>query len=235
MPVSVPVTFGKYMELEVGLKSMGFSEIVRGEMAVTMRAYGVRPPRAPRAGEIGFKYVAHGYVVKVWTTCMRGAVEKCRRAGLHDGSSTVAEVVVGRPAGKDVGWIVIADHFGRAEYFARPTLRTKNFVTTLLRRTWITKRRVERRPLCPSCHKFMWICTKQSGATFWACRRRQSHPDGRSVFKDWDASLPPKALKLARAWRKSFSTHLKKARQEGKEPRRASTIRTPWTAEENPF
>jgi hypothetical protein len=52
MPKAVPVTFGKFLELEAGLKSMGFVEISRYESAVVMKAFVLQPPREVRSGEI---------------------------------------------------------------------------------------------------------------------------------------------------------------------------------------
>lgn len=231
MPVAVPVTFKQFLALEEKMKSMGFVEIHRCEMAVIMKAFGLKPSREARPGEIGYKCTFHGYTVKVWTTCLRHVVEGCRQGlpGLSD------ETIVSRPAGEDVGWVLIVDSWGRSQYFARPVMRTKRFVRTLLRRTWIAQRKIKKRPLCRTCGKFMEICVNRSGGTFWGCYRRALHPNGESVTERWDFNLPPKALKMAEAWRNEFDRYLRAAKKEGKTPRRASEVRKPWRTTKNPF
>ncbi len=227
----VPVTFKKFLELEAGMKSMGFVEIYPREMAVIIKAYGLQPPpRETRCGEIGYRCSFHGYIVKVWTSCMRDVVEQCRRSA----PGTADQIVVSRPAEEDCGWVLIADFRGAAQYFARPAFRTRNFVKTLLRRAWITQRRIKDRPLCPACGKFMEICTRKSGATFWGCYRRTLHPDGFATREDWDCGLPPKALAIAKAWRREFSRYLREARKKGRNPRRASEVRNAWKATRDP-
>ncbi len=231
MPQAVPVTYAKFCKLEKELRAMGFAEIYRREMAVIRKAYGLVPPREIRSGEIGFKYSAHGHTVKVWTSCLRSAVEKCRRA---KSSFCVDDVIVSRPAGEDMGWVLIIDSQGRAQYFARPVVRTKGFVLTLLRRTWITRWKILNRPLCPMCGSFMVICSTAYGGNYWGCYKRRAHPHGQPAFAPWDADLPPKALKFAKAWRKQYYRYLKAERKKGNDPRRASAIRTPWRSTRNP-
>jgi hypothetical protein len=230
MAVSVPATFASFLKLEEGMKSMGFVEIFRREMGVIIKAHGLQPPREERRGEIGYKCSFHSYTVKVWTSCVRDAVEQCRGSALD-----VGNVIVSRPAGEDMGWVVIVDPRGQAQYFARPVLRTKNFMKTFLRRAWITQKKIKDRPLCTICGKFMGIHTTKSGGNFWGCYRRDLHPSGLGVTKDWDFNLPPKALKFAKAWRNQFARYLRAERKKGKNPQRASAVRTPWKATKNPF
>jgi len=167
----------------------------------------------------------------VVTSCLRDVVEKCRSGALPNAN----EIVVSRPAGEDAAWVLIVDAEGRAQYFARPIFRTKNFVQTLLRRTWITRKRIMDRPLCSGCGKFMDICESQWGGNFWGCYRRKLHPEGKSVFKNWDFNLPVKALRIVQTWRKQFAKYLQAEREKGHEPRRASTIRKPWRVTRDPF
>lgn len=233
VPEFVPVTFKKFLELEKGMLSMGFVEIFPREMAVIIKAHGLQPPpREHRAGEIGYKCSFHGHTVKAWTSCVRGLVEQCRRAAP---GIDVDDMIVSRPVDEDSGWVLIVDGAGRAQYFARPVFRTRNFVRTFLRRAWITQKKVKDRPLCPVCGKFMAIITTKSGGNFWGCYRRNLHPDGFATREDWDFNLPPRAMKIAKAWRREYDRYLRAARKKGKAPRPASEIRNPWRSTKDPF
>lgn len=231
MPRAVPVTYADFLKLEAGLEAMRFVEISRHEIATIFVAHGLEPPqKIVLRGEVGFKYTENGYTVKVWTSCLREMVERCRAAPLI----SLAEVV-SSPPGEDVGWIVVVDPYNHAQYFARPTLRTMGFVQTLLQRIWITQRKVINRPLCEKCQKFMGIFEKDDGGTFWACLRKVLHADGKPFWRDWDHKLPPRALRIAKAWRRQFQRYLKRKRANGHEPRRARSIRKGWAATRDPY
>ena len=231
MPKAVPVTYADFLRIEATLKSLGFDEIHRGEVAIITLAHGLIPPRRiVIAGEVGFKCSLNGYTVKVWTSCVREAVERCREAPLFSRGEAV-----GRPPGEDLGWIVVTDAFNHAQYFARPSLRTKNFVRTLCRRVWITLWKVQHRPLCEKCRKFMHIFRKEDGGTFWACLRNAFHETTKPVWLGWDFGLPPGALAFALAWRSEFHRYLKRERARGNNPQRARTIRHGWIETKDPY
>ncbi len=231
MPKGVPVTFRAFQEFEEKICKLGFSEMSRKEIAIITEAHGLVPPRSPQPGEIGFKYSAHGYTVKVWTSCVRAVVEKCRKcsAGQAD------DVVVSREIGGDMGWVLIVDAHGSEQYFSRPVLRTANFVRNILRRTWIAQRRIDRRPLCPECRKYLVISRNKHGGFFWGCYHAELHSDGRPRFAGWDVALPPRALKYAKMWREEFARYRRSLEKQGKKPRRAASLRKPWRSTRDPY
>lgn len=229
LPKAVRVTYQAFLELKKELLRMGFAPISRTEVGRAMVNWDLKPPHMVKIpGEIGFKYSENGLTVKVWTSCVRSLVEACERE-----AEISAHCSVGRPPGGDSGWVLI-ERLGREQYFARPTNRTKNFVRTLLQRAWITQWKVQHRPLCPACNKFMSIFSRGNGAVFWCCLRTGLHDDTKPRWANWDAGLPPKALRISKAWRREFHRYLKKKREEGEEPRRASAVRTGWHAGRDP-
>jgi hypothetical protein len=233
MPAAVPVTFKDFLKIEAELRKLGFVPISGRETMRVIVSHGLESHRKSVRHEAGFKYYENGYLVKVWTSCYQHEIDQCRKD-----PDLFQDRVVSRPAGTDVGWILIVDPKNWAQYFARPVLRTKNFVRTFLRRAWITQRKIKTRPLCEQCEKYMEICAKESGATFWVCygrSKKDAHEPKRPVFKDWDHGLPPRALQLAKAWRKEFRRYLKKEFAKGNQPRRANTIRKGWKESKNPY
>jgi len=207
VPIAVPVTFGGYLELERKLKALGFVEIPWRETAVIMEPRGVTPQRILIHGEIGFELVANGYKVRVWTSCIRKEVERCRRDNLLD-------EVVSRAPRRDAGWVLIADLVGRAHYFAGRTSRTKHFVRTLLQRAWIAQYKIRHRVTCSVCGAAMEICSRSdTGGNFWGCFQKESHPDKKPIWEQWDFGLPPKATKIAEAWRKERARYYAKKRR----------------------
>jgi hypothetical protein len=182
-------------------------------------------------GEVGFKFFENGLIVKLWTSCLRSKVEECRREPLISDDN-----IVSRPAGEDMGWIVVTNEFNRAQYFARPTLRTKNFVKTLIQRAAITIRKVQNRPRCERCGKWMKIFRKPSRATFWACFHKHILVTKRPTptWRGWDFALTARMLAIVTAWRKEFHRYLQAQRDKGNNPRPAAKIRKAWFATINP-
>jgi hypothetical protein len=216
MPVAVPITLEKYLELEKGLVSMGFVEIPWWETAIILEPRGVSFYHVYIRGEIGFEITANGHKVRVWTSCIRAEVSRCYRRGLFG-------AVVSRPPGRDAGWVVITDLAGRACYFAGRTSRTKNFVETLLRRTWITQYKLRHWVICAVCGAPMEICTRSdTGGNFWGCFQREHHANGKPVWEDWDFGLKTKAKKIAEAWRKERYRYYEKKRRAEEEKRKTN-------------
>lgn len=221
MPVAVPITLGKYLELKKGLVSMGFVEIPWWETATILEPRGVSPYRVYIRGEIGFEITANSHKVRVWTSCTRADVSRCYGRGL-------LSAVVSRPPGRDAGWVVITDLAGRACYFAGRTSRTKNFVTTLLRRAWITQYKLRHWVNCAACGAPMEICTRSdTGGNFWGCFQKERHVDGKPVWEDWDFGLKIKAKKIAEAWRKERYRYYEKKRRAEEEAKNINTSVVP--------
>lgn len=231
MPAAASITYGQFCEIENWCLSHGCVEIQGREVIRMIQFYGLRRYRVILEGEVGFKYFENGLVVKIWTSCLRSEVAKCRREPLISD-----DIIVSRPPGEDMGWIVITNEFNRAQYFARPTLRTKNFVKTFIQRAGITIRKVQKRPPCERCGKWMRIFRKPTRATFWGCLHNQI-PIGKRpkpFWKSWDFALTERMLAIAIAWRKEFHRYLTKAKEEGRDPRPAAKIRHAWFATIDP-
>lgn len=208
MPIAVPVTFRKYFELEQKLKALGFVEIPWWETATILEPRGVDPQRVFVRGEIGFELAIKGHKVRVWTSCIRREVERCRRHNLLN-------EIVSRAPKRDAGYVLITDFAGRAHYFAGRTSRTKNFVRTLLRRAWIAQYKIQNRPACRICGAAMDICSRSdTGGNFWGCFQKGSHPDGKPVWEEWDFGLPPNAKRIAVAWRKERARYYEARRRQ---------------------
>lgn len=234
MPAAVPVTYRDFCEIEAWCLDHGYVEITGREIIRIVEVYDLKRYRRYRIvveGEIGFKFFENGLRINAWTSCLRSQVEQCRKEPLISG-----DVIVSRPPGEDVGWVVITNEFGRAQYFARPTMRTKNFVRTFIQRIAITTRKVQKRPLCETCYRWMRIFRKRTRATFWACfhRRIPKSKRPKPFWKGWDFALTPLMLMLVVAWRREFHRYLARERAKGHEPRPASEIRKAWVATNDP-
>jgi hypothetical protein len=233
VPAAVPITYRDFCEIENWCLSHGCVEIRGREIIRIVHAYGLTHYRSRviLEGEVGFKYFENGFVVKIWTSCLRSEVARCRREPLISG-----DVIVSRPPGEDMGWIVVTNEFNRAQYFARPTLRTKNFVRTFIQRAAITIRKVQKRPLCERCAKWMKIFRKKNRATFWSCFHKHipSKERPRPFWKGWDFALTPRMLALVNAWRREFHRYLHAQRAKGNNPTPAAKIRNAWIATVDP-
>ena len=201
MPEAVPVVYADFRIIREELESLGFRRIPPWvKQKIVRYRDGVAVEEFVIAKEVGFEFFHHGYQVRAWTSCLHGAVYACDWA-----PSSSFDVVVGRPAGEDAGWIVIVDPIGREQYFARKVMRTKNFVRNFLERVRITQKKVIGHPVCLQCGRRMEIVRrrKTTGATFWACYNKDAHIGNRPVWEDWDVALSEKDLKIAEGWRRS--------------------------------
>jgi hypothetical protein len=158
------------------------------------------------AGEVGFEISHKGYRVRAWTGCARKIVKQCDWM-----PSSSFEIVVGRPAGEDAGWIlVIDDASGRVQYFARKVLRTENFVKNFLERARITWKRIFHRPEC-ECHRlFELFQDKEAGDTFWRCYQKNEHAKRKQTREDWNFCLTAEERKTVREWGRSRRRSRKK-------------------------
>jgi hypothetical protein len=216
MPAAVPVTYGDYRLLREGLETLGFKEIPRWvRQRIVQYRNGVSIEAFFLTEEIGFEFFHQGYLLRAWTGCVRKLVEQCDWM-----PSSSFDVIVGRPAGEDAGWIVALDAMtGRAQYFARKVLRTKNFVQNFLERARLTGKRLFHRPQCDQCGKAMeLIQEKDTGGTFWACFDKERHIVGKRarkpVWKNWNFCLTAEELRTVENWGRSRRRSRKKAQKQ---------------------
>lgn len=133
-----------------------------------------------------------------------------------------------RDKGTDSGWILIVER-DKAIYFAKPFQRKKGFIMRMLRYVWVTKWKVDHRPLCPKCQGYMNLARKKTtGQYFWACSKNLFHDNSKPQFLPWDYSLPPKALEFVKIRRAYTASYRAKNIKLGKKVTRASKIRKRW-------
>jgi hypothetical protein len=240
MPKAVAVRFRDYVAIETYLKKQGFREMSRREVADDIIAHGVKFFHKSTGTEKGFVLTYKGLTIKGWTSCDRERVDDCyRELATHPLlKEAIGDVIVGRAPGTDMGWIVVVDSKDKAQYFAAPFHRTKNFGLSLCEAARVTQIRIQNRPLCAECQVYMMIRQEESRATYWACFRTASHAGQKPVFLNWDHALPPAAKKVVtrrRNKRKSWQKTKAKLRAEGKPVRSAREIRRGGIATKNPY
>ncbi len=195
--------------LDDKMKSMDFRKTSILGQKKLFRRLGLVPPREIKGRETTYLYHNNGYTVVVHTTYLER--EKKWRG-----------------AGEDAGWVLIKNR-DRAVYFARPFQRKKGFLLKLLRYAWITKWKIDHRPLCPTCSAYMNVKRKSgSRQYFWMCDRKEKHESDGFVFLPWDYMLPKKATEfvtIRRAYTEKYNELSKKA---GIQRRPAGTIRKKW-------
>jgi hypothetical protein len=207
------LTENDFLFFNIIILSMNFSKKSRNDLWTVFTRLGLSPPphRKIIGSETTYEYInpSHGYKVVVHTTYL----EKEKKW---------------RDKSTDIGWVLIVEG-DKAIYFAKPFQRKKGFLMRMLRYAWITKWKVDHRPLCPKCQGYMNLARKKTlRQYFWACSKNSFHIDNKPQFLPWDYSLPPKAsefVKIRRAYTARYRAKIKKL---GKEVTRASKIRKKW-------
>ncbi len=197
-----------FQTLEKEILEMGYQEITRKDSAKKFLRLNLNPPRTIIGREASYKYTNNGYTVILHTSFLKNE-NKWRNIGT------------------DAGWILIAEG-DKPLYFARPFLRSKNFVIKFLCYAWITKWKVNNRPLCPLCKGYMDISRKyNSRQYFWSCDKNR-HTIGKPVNFPWDYNLPPKALKFVNIRREKTKKYKAKIVKEERIVTPAAKIRRTW-------
>ena len=184
------------------LLKRGFRKIGKREFGRDQERLGITPPSPRKGKETGFTFSASGLTVVVWTTFLEAE---------------------GVARDQDSGWVLIREG-DEARYFARPMMRTKNFLYRLLLAACIAKVRIENRPLCPTCQAFMKITEgKYLKQRYWSCCK-----DHGKVTLPWDHSLPPEVLEYLKDIRNARARYRRKLAKEGKTPGKALLKRIGW-------
>ena len=199
--------FKEIVENNRGENQMGFRQITRLEIKSDFERKGLVSLKPKKGREIGFIFSANGLDVRIWTTFL-------------------VDDLTPRPS--DFGWVLITNG-DKAEYYAHPFRRTKNFFTNILRYAWICRWKILHRPLCPKCHGYMDITrTKHLKARYWSCKNK-AHA-GEKFREDWDCSLTvgSKTQKFLDKQRKIRHKYNAKRRKAGKEINVAMRKRRMW-------
>jgi hypothetical protein len=198
-----------FLFLERMLLNMGYRKITPSDSRRTFRRLNLSSPRPIEGRETSYRYNHNGYTVILHTSYLE--LEK-----------------KWRNTGTDIGWNLIAEG-DKVKYFARPFQRKKGFILKFLRYAWISKWKVDNRPLCPACNAYMHVHRKKgSRQYFWACWNSEEHPDGKPTFLSWDYNLPPKALEFVKIRRDYAARYNAQNKKNGKIVVPAAVKRRRW-------
>jgi hypothetical protein len=144
-----------------------------------------------------------------------------------------------RGNGEDIAWNLITEG-DIAKYFAKPFKRPTDekdvdkFIKDYLRYAWVSKWKVDHRPLCPCCSAYMIIYRKSNTRQYmWACFKNEAHPENdhgerEPQFLGWDHSLGPKAKDFVEIRREITKKYKERCKREGRNPRPAAKLRRGW-------
>ena len=180
------LTEDDFLFLERMILDMGYRKVTKYDSRKIFARLGLSPPRPVVGREASYRYTHNGYTAVLHTSYLESEKKW-------------------RDTGTDIGWNLIIEG-DEEKYFARPFQRKKGFILKFLRYAWISKWKVDHRPLCPACSAYMDIHRKRGTLQyFWACLRKEKHDDKNPVFLSWDFKLPPKALGFVKI-RRSYAT-----------------------------
>lgn len=191
--------------LGIGFRSLSYKDFHKNFTRLKLRA-----PRMIRGCEEGYIYHNNDYTIYCWTTFVK-------------------TLNTFRAKGEDLGWVLITDG-DEAVYFARPFKRTsKSFVKRFLSYAWVTKWKVDNRPLCDQCQAWMHVFRRPKTRQYmWVCKKSNSHLNNKWQFKNWDQELPPKAQVFVNLRRKDTQRYNKKNKKAGLHPTPSAQLRSPW-------
>lgn len=204
------LTIDDFVFLNAKMQEIGFLSTGISDQKKLFYRLGLIPPREITGREETYFYHNHGYTVIVHTTYLE-------------------EEKKWRDTGTDSGWVLIRKG-DEAVYFARPFKRSKGFILKILRYAWITKWKVDNRPLCPECKGYMDIYRKKgSRQYFWICNKSEFHQEQRVTFLPWDYGLPQKASAFVNIRRTNTERYKNDNKKKGITPTPAPLIRKQWT------
>ncbi len=201
------VLFGKerFQEFERKMLKRGFKRIARKKRRpdIVAREEGVKesdiPPETHDQREVGFIFRTKGLTVIVWTSYIE-SMEQARDS--------------------DNGWVLIK-RGNEVLYFSHPMNRTENFLYRLRLCAAIAQVRIQNRPQCPECGRFMQIVRGGGiGSRFWRCFRH-----AKRVNLGWDDCMPEEAMPFVRKFRNERKAYNKRVKKKGGQPSAARLAR----------
>ncbi len=207
------LTEDDFLFIERMLLDMGYREFTTGDSKKEFLRLNLSPPRPIVGREVSFSYKArekgNNYTVILHTTYLKASKKW-------------------RDKETDAGWNLITEG-DKAKYFAKPFSRTKGFILKFLRYAWVSRWKVEHRPLCPECQALMHIAKKDDKRQYyWICRNNIRHTEDKPVFLPWDFGLPLKATAFVKVRRAYTARYKKKVKKSGLKVTPAQKIRKPW-------
>ncbi len=207
MPKKILPAAPAFEAFEMQMRQHGFEALSEAAFRANLRRLRLRAP-SPRPGrEAGFTFSANGLTVWVWTTWLR-AEQRAREV--------------------DMGWVVIA-RGDIALYYARPMLRTKNFLDRLLKWAIVSQWKVSHRPHCPACNALMDIVRgPKLKDRYWRCDLIGQHPDHQPRSYRWDLGLPEELQTFVDTERAVHLRYVAQRIAQGKQPHAAVLRRKGW-------
>lgn len=202
-----------FLFLEKTILDMGYEEITTKDSSKTFTRLKLSPPRPIFGREASYVYrskdPANNYAAILRTTYLK-AQKKWRDTGT------------------DIGWVLIVEG-DKEKYFARPFQRSKGFILKFLRYAWVSKFKVDNRPLCPDCNAYMHLKRKTGTRQyFWACFNNERHPFKTASFKSWDFNLKENALNFVNIRREFTKKYNARNKKLGKIVTPAAVKRKKW-------
>ncbi len=204
------LTTDDFLFLDKMMIEIGYHRMTENEQKKSFKRLGLISPREITGREVSYFYTNNFYTSIVHTTYLD-------------------KENVWRKTGEDSGWVLIRE-LDKAIYFARPFKRTSGFILKILRYAWVTKWKVDNRPLCPVCDAYMHIHRKKkSRQYFWMCGNKALHlEDNPLLFLPWDYKLPKKALEFIKIRRLYTEKYNRKNKEKGIERTPSAVIRKKW-------
>ena len=143
-----------------------FRPIEDHEKFSDMKRLGVKFERKIKGNEFGLTYQANGWKLYIWTSFIYSKNE----------SRDI-----------DAIWIIILE--GDKKIYVAKLYRTPTWHSRTLLHAIAAKARVEFRPLCPDCSRYMNIRTNTHNAHFFACFNCGGHGNKKAKFLSWDEPL----------------------------------------------
>lgn len=204
------LTVDDFVHFNDKMREIGFLSVEISDQKKLFYRLGLIPPREITGREKTYAYHNHGYTVIVHTTYL----EKEKKW---------------RDTGTDSGWVLIREG-DEAVYFARPFKRSKGFILKLLRYAWITKWKVDHRPLCSECKGYMSIHRKKGTRQyFWICNKNEYHKELNAIFLPWDYMLPKKASDFVAIRREITEKYKEDNKKKGITRTPSPLLRKKWT------
>lgn len=202
--------FDRFVEV---LEKKGFRLIHQREKKEYQKAIDLTPPegRPKRPGQIFLMYVGlTGMRVIVWPTF----------------SPSIQDII---PKGEAMGWVLVIDKNSKSPEYFNPVKRVGLYWNNLKNSAIACQQRVENRPRCKQCGKFMNIARRRGvlKARFWRCKEHLSERES------WDYGLSPEKLEIVKAKRKPRAKYRDYREKEGKSVHTAMLKRKKWKKKES--
>ena len=223
MPRRIELTVSDFKFLEREMLAMGYRLKSHRQLKIDFKRLDLSAPRKKKGREATFLY-GNNFLQAVAHTTFDLDNQEWRE--------------------EDLGWHLIKEK-DRIKYFSKPLRRTKNFISNFLMRARVNRWRIDNRPICPECKRFMEIKTRwtynheefrweSTGQYFWGCLQKDNHQDNRLISVGWDDIGPKKEIpkdlgKYVKEMRRRVASHRRREKLLGIKRRSMRFIRKAWS------